>query len=108
MTILLPGWRFILLMQVGCRVRRRLHIDVSARHFFECPTISELTTQLSQVASLPTPDIERISHEKPLPISFGQIAWLVEQVNLQSSAYNVPYVFRLLGQLDVTPWEMRS
>ncbi|HEX2187734.1 MAG TPA: amino acid adenylation domain-containing protein [Longimicrobiaceae bacterium] len=48
------------------------------------------------------PPIERVPRDGPLPVSFAQQRlWLVDRIDPNSSAYNMPFALRVRGALDV-------
>jgi amino acid adenylation domain-containing protein len=51
---------------------------------------------------LPVPPIRPVSRDKELPLSFAQQRlWFLDQYEPNSSVYNIPVAFRLMGSLNV-------
>lgn len=52
------------------------------------------------------PPLKPISRQNKLPLSFPQERlWLLEQLNPGSSAYNIPFAFRITGDLNLSALE---
>ncbi|HEX7239064.1 MAG TPA: amino acid adenylation domain-containing protein, partial [Longimicrobiaceae bacterium] len=99
------GGHSLLAMQVVSRVRQALGVEVPLRALFEAPTVAGMAGVVEALRSAGTstaPPIERVSREAPLPLSFAQQRlWLVDRIDPDSSAYNMPAALRLRGSLDV-------
>ena len=50
--------------------------------------------------------MRRVDRSQPIPVSYGQQAlWLQYQLEGPSNTYNIPFVYRLEGELDITALE---
>jgi amino acid adenylation domain-containing protein len=97
------GGHSLLATQVVSRARRRLGLNLSLRAIFESPTLEALAArpELEQAGSDAPPRITRLPRDGPLPTSFSQRRmWLVQQLNPQTTAYNISFALRLNGWLD--------
>jgi amino acid adenylation domain-containing protein/non-ribosomal peptide synthase protein (TIGR01720 family) len=70
---------------------------------------AEILSFLQNANAVELPNIRPIlpvSRDRDLPLSFNQQRlWLVEQIESDSSAYNMPAAFRLVGSLEVAALE---
>ncbi|MDZ8065501.1 MAG: amino acid adenylation domain-containing protein [Nostoc sp. DedQUE08] len=100
------GGHSLLAFQILCRIRDIFQVELSMRHFFEAPTISEIAQSIIQAqqenigCSVP---IQSIGRDGDLPLSFGQERlWFIDQLVPNHAFYNVPEAFRLKGVLNAT------
>ncbi|MGB7921969.1 MAG: amino acid adenylation domain-containing protein [Pyrinomonadaceae bacterium] len=80
------------------------------RSLFETPTIAGLAAQVDmQLKSghgLEAPALVKASREGVLPLSFAQQRlWFLDQLEPDSTSYNIPAAVRLTGQLNVDALE---
>ncbi len=101
------GGHSLLAMQVVSRVRRTLGVEVPLRAIFESPTVAGLAGRVEALQgaahTLSAPPIERVPRDAlcALPLSFAQQRlWLVDRMEPESPAYNMPFALRLRGVLD--------
>uniref|UniRef100_UPI0035662B7D amino acid adenylation domain-containing protein n=1 Tax=Immundisolibacter sp. TaxID=1934948 RepID=UPI0035662B7D len=90
--------------RVAARVREELGASLSLRSLFQAPTIAELARQViaSEGAQPTLPTIAVVDRAGVLPLSHAQRRlWFLQQLEPQSSAYNMPVALRLGGALDV-------
>ena len=93
------------------RIRRDLNVEVSLRSLFEAPTVAKLACLISNsgstdcskrnpaAASLP---LSAGPRGTPIPLSFAQQRlWFLDQLEPNSSFYNIPLAVRLTGRLDI-------
>ncbi len=99
------GGHSLLATQVVSRARQAFGVEVPLRTLFEAPTVAALAERveiLRAPGAASLPPIERVPREAPLPLSFAQQRlWIVDRLEPDSSAYNMPYALRLRGALDV-------
>ncbi|MDQ3917565.1 MAG: HAD-IIIC family phosphatase, partial [Acidobacteriota bacterium] len=101
------GGHSLLATQVVSRVREVLRAEVALRSLFESSTVADFAAAVEaalgggeQAAGLPP--IVRVTREGALPLSFAQQRlWLLNRMNPESPAYNIPAAVRLKGRLDV-------
>ncbi|MDT5268376.1 MAG: hypothetical protein QOH49_562 [Acidobacteriota bacterium] len=104
------GGHSLLATQVVTRVRESLRADVSLRKFFESPVIAELASLIEPLMAdgrtgTPSPMLPA-PRGRALPLSFAQQRlWFLDQFESGDPIYNVPFVLRLGGPLDVDALE---
>ncbi|WP_016952818.1 non-ribosomal peptide synthetase [Anabaena sp. PCC 7108] len=100
------GGHSLLATQVISRIRQSFNLEIPLRLLFECPTIAQLSSQIGNNNSLPVPQIEPRKHQENLPLSFAQQRlWFLDQLEPNSTAYNMPYRLRLQGSLNISALE---
>ena len=100
------GGHSLLATRLISRLQRQCHLDISLKDFFEKPTVDGLGEKLSAVRNetgrLPLPPLQPVTRSSPLALSFSQQQlWLVEQLEPGSTAYTLPYAWRVTGTLRV-------
>src|SRR6266404_3143565 len=98
------GGHSLLATQVISRVREALRVEMPIRLFFERPTIAGLAEAVQRGAGLQLqpPPIMPVTRDAALPLSYAQRRlWLIQQLEPDSAAYNVPSALRLEGPLDL-------
>ncbi|MBN1567730.1 MAG: amino acid adenylation domain-containing protein, partial [Acidobacteria bacterium] len=86
-------------------VRNVFKTDLPLQRLFESPTIAGLAEYirfaLNEGRQAYTPALVAVSREETLSLSFAQQRlWFLEQWNPGSPVYNIPLIFRVLGQLN--------
>jgi amino acid adenylation domain-containing protein len=104
------GGHSLLAMQLLSRVRDATHIEVSLVSFFETPTVAGMAAiivaadRMEQGMQLPA--IDPVPRGGMLPAAIAQEHfWLFEQALPGLPLFNILYVVRLLGTLNVTVLE---
>src|SRR2546423_8014768 len=111
-------------IKLVARVRDSLGVEVPLPMVFESPTIAAFAAAIDELASEPQantllPPIVPVARERRrialpdgkdegfvLPVSFAeQRLWFLDQLEPDSTAYNVPLAVRLRGDLDVAAME---
>jgi amino acid adenylation domain-containing protein/FkbM family methyltransferase len=100
------GGHSLLATQVIARIRNTLSVELPLRRLFEYPTIHGLAKIISTERQPPQKRrlgvIVPASRDRDLPLSFAQQRlWFIDQLEPESSAYNVPRAWRLSGPLDL-------
>lgn len=100
------GGHSLLATQVIARIRSALDVEIPLRRLFEGPTIHGLARYIweaRQTLQAPRrPPICPAIRDGDPPLSFAQQRlWFIDQLEPQSSAYNVPGAWRLTGPLDI-------
>ncbi|MFD2168557.1 non-ribosomal peptide synthase/polyketide synthase [Tumebacillus lipolyticus] len=102
------GGHSLLATQVMSRLRSELQSEISLRQLFEAPTIAELAKRVetsSLLANDRTP-IEQVNRDQDLPLSFAQQRlWFLDQLEPDSTAYNMTFTLHLRGQLNTDAME---
>ncbi|MEG2390576.1 MAG: AMP-binding protein, partial [Pseudomonas sp.] len=100
----LLGGNSIAATQVIARVREELGLALSLRVLFEAPTLSAFAAAVArhqQDGGSVQGEITSLSRTEPMPQSLAQNRlWITWQLDLKSSAYNIPGALRLRGELD--------
>jgi amino acid adenylation domain-containing protein len=109
------GGHSLLAAQVVSRVWQAFDVEVPLMEFFDASTVAELAAHVDALrgpaggGSAPAPEdgaaaaIARVPREEGagLPLSFAQMRlWVVQKLEPESFAYNVPAGLRLRGALD--------
>ncbi|MCY1015549.1 non-ribosomal peptide synthase/polyketide synthase [Pyxidicoccus sp. MSG2] len=87
-------------------VRDTFGVELPVRRVFEAPTVSSLATTLDTLRSegqrLQAPPLEPVAHEGPTVLSSAQQrVWFATRFEPGSVHYNVPFLLRWKGALDV-------
>ncbi|MGB8195091.1 MAG: amino acid adenylation domain-containing protein, partial [Chitinophagaceae bacterium] len=96
------GGHSLLAIQLISAIRKEFDKEVAIKDVFDCPTIAELATQITNLGATDTlPPIERYDRPEHIPLSFSQERlWFIDR--LQGSVqYHMPWVFKLTGKLNV-------
>ncbi|MGA9768828.1 MAG: amino acid adenylation domain-containing protein, partial [Blastocatellia bacterium] len=104
------GGHSLLATQVISRVRSTFQIEMPLRALFETPTVAGLaetiSTAISAGESLQAPPVVAISRESDSALSFAQQRlWFLDQLEPDSTAYNIPVFMSLKGSLDIAALE---
>ncbi|MEW5931246.1 MAG: amino acid adenylation domain-containing protein, partial [Gemmatimonadota bacterium] len=95
------GGHSLLATQVISRVRAAFGVEAPLKALFEAPTVAGLAGRIEALRSagtLPAPPIVPVVREGPLPLSFAQQRlWVVDRIEPDSAAYNMPFPLRLRG-----------
>jgi amino acid adenylation domain-containing protein len=99
------GGHSLLATQVVSRIRLAFRIDLPLRTLFESPTVSELAKRIvalhPQERGSIAPPLLKIDRSAAMPLSFGQQRlWFLDQLDPNTSSYNLPYTVRLRGNLQ--------
>ncbi|MBD2199778.1 MULTISPECIES: non-ribosomal peptide synthetase [Calothrix] len=100
------GGHSLLATRLISQIRQTFQIELPLRRIFEKPTIAGLAKDIekatktnSQVEEI---KITRIARSPHLPLSFAQQRfWFLAQLEMHSSAYNMPSAVRLQGNLNI-------
>ena len=100
------GGHSLLATRVISLVRQVFHLDLPLRALFEAPTVAGLAesieTALRLRQGLETPPTVPISRDGDLSLSFAQQRlWFLDQLEPESSFYNISRSLRLEGVLNV-------
>lgn len=101
------GGHSLLAAQTAARLRDVFQIDLPLRLLFEAPTVASLAehvvvAQHEQSGLEMMPPLLPVSREHPLLASFAQQRlWFLDQLEPQSSGYNMATAYRITGDLNV-------
>ncbi|MGY5035977.1 amino acid adenylation domain-containing protein [Streptomyces sp. 900116325] len=88
------------------RVRAVLGCEVGVRDLFRAPTVREFARHLASASAGARPALVPVERAGEMPVSSAQRRlWFLGQLEGPSSTYNVPWLIRLAGHLDVDALE---
>jgi acyl carrier protein len=104
------GGHSLLATQVISRIRQAFQLEVPLRTIFEAPTVAGLAESLTRLQRDPlclqAPPIKPMPRTDRLPLSFAQQRlWFLDQLEPNTSLYNIPRALRLKGVLRVSALE---
>ena len=101
------GGHSLLATQVVSRVRESFGVELPLRSLFEAPTVRGLAARVEGArGGFVPPPIVRADRGRPLPLSFAQQRlWFLQQMDPESTAYNVAGGYSLSGALDAAALE---
>jgi hypothetical protein len=99
------GGHSLLVTHVIMRVRDVLNVELPIRSLFESPTVAEfselITKQVSEGRQGELADIERVSRDGELPLSYSQQRmWFYEHLADGSASFHIPLGVRFKGALN--------
>ena len=96
------GGNSLLATRIVSRVKTQFDVNVSVRDLFLAPTIGEFANTIARAQQTrQIPPITVADHSQPLALSYAQQRlWFLQQLDPNSSAYNMPGAFRLRGDLN--------
>ncbi|MFE4577314.1 amino acid adenylation domain-containing protein [Streptomyces chartreusis] len=99
------GGHSLLATRLAARVRAVLDRDVNVRDIFDAPTVARLAKRLAPAADPPRPPLRAEPRPALPPASAAQRRlWLIDQLELSSTTYNVPILVELRGPVDISAW----
>ncbi|QRK05609.1 amino acid adenylation domain-containing protein [Archangium violaceum] len=104
------GGHSLLATQAASRLREALEVQLPVRVLFEAPSVAELAARLESISGgtqgPQLPPLVPMPRADALPLSFAQQRlWFIEQFAPGGFAYNLPFVTRLKGKLEVAALE---
>ncbi|HEY4387780.1 MAG TPA: amino acid adenylation domain-containing protein [Ktedonobacteraceae bacterium] len=99
------GGHSLLLTQLATRIRSTFHVELPLRQLFQAATLVQMAkliadAQREQQHLVDLEPIQPALREHPLPLSFAQQRlWFLQQFDTSNSAYNIPLLVRLTGNL---------
>jgi amino acid adenylation domain-containing protein len=99
------GGHSLLAIQIVARLREAFDREIPLKVLFDAPTVvglsHEIETILREGSGPQLPPIVRVSRDGPLPLSMNQEhLWRLEKMIPGTRFFNMPYVYRLSGDLD--------
>jgi acyl carrier protein len=104
------GGHSLLATQIISKVREVFNVELPLRSIFEGPTVADLAERVEAAQSmgqaLTVPPLNPVSRDRVLPLSFSQQRlWFLDQLEPQSSVYNLPAAVRFNGWLNIPALE---
>ena len=104
------GGHSLLAMQIIARLSEALNREVLVKSLFDAPTISRLAQKLEYLRrgtdAQRLPPIVPVPRDRPLPLSMNQeVLWRLDQMMPGTHFFNMPYVYRLAGALNLDAME---
>ncbi|WP_159840530.1 non-ribosomal peptide synthetase [Nocardia sp. CY41] len=98
------GGNSLLATRTVARVNEALGSQVGVRDLFEAPLVSALAARVAACGAGTTrPPLTRSRRPDRIPLSLAQQRmWLLNRIEPDSPAYNMPFAVRLSGVLDLT------
>ncbi|QKY12014.1 non-ribosomal peptide synthetase [Janthinobacterium lividum] len=96
------GGHSLLAVQVISRLRQELGVEVALRELFAAPTLAGFAAVVDSAVASDMGAILPADRSQPLSLSWAQQRlWFLDQLDhAASSAYHMPFGFRLTGMLD--------
>lgn len=99
------GGHSLLASQVSTRISEMFNKHLPLEGLFNAPTIRALvsTYELSYAEESDASKLETITEEwTEYPISIEQRRlWIINKIDIENPAYNIPFTYRLKGELDI-------
>ncbi|MEA2690922.1 MAG: hypothetical protein QOJ16_309, partial [Acidobacteriota bacterium] len=100
------GGHSLLATRVVSRVRAAFGVELPLRRLFEQPTVAglagEVEAMMAAAGGSGMPPVLPAPQAGPAPLAFSQQRlWVLDRLDPESSSYNLPGRFRLVGELDV-------
>ena len=101
------GGDSLMAIRLCMEIEKVLKVRLPVIEVLRSPTIRQLSIKLHNTpgeSTITSP--KRVDRSLPIPVSFAQRGlWLQYQIEGMSKTYNLPFVYQLDGQLDITALE---
>jgi amino acid adenylation domain-containing protein len=101
------GGDSLLAIKLCMEIEKTLNVNLPVIEIFRFPTIRQLAVKLRTMPrDAALAPLRRVDRRQPIPVSFAQQSlWLQYQLEGMSNTYNLPFVYQLEGQLDISALE---
>ncbi len=100
------GGHSLIALRIVDRVRNEFGAEISIGDIFEHPCIAELARKIPADGVLTTSEINRTESRDSYEMSSSQRRfYLLQQLHPESTAYNIPLFYEILGDIDVPKLE---
>ncbi|WP_051162249.1 non-ribosomal peptide synthetase [Nocardia brevicatena] len=100
------GGNSLLATRAVARLNEALDTRIGVRDLFEAPRVAALAARLRPGAGTVRPPLVRLPRPDRVPLSLAQQRmWVLNRMDPDSAAYNLPFAIRLSGVLDPTALE---
>ncbi len=100
------GGNSLLATKAIARINEALHSNVVVRELFEASTVGALAARVlpgAAAGASARPPLRRMNRPERVPLSLAQQRmWVLNRLDPDSLAYNIPMAIRLTGALDVS------
>jgi amino acid adenylation domain-containing protein len=95
------GGHSLLAVRAVAAMRAALRAHVAVRDVFAHPVLADLAAALTRGSGAQLPPIVAVERREAMPMSFAQQRlWFLAQMDGVSETYNLPFAFRLRGEVD--------
>ncbi|KZN66281.1 non-ribosomal peptide synthetase [Pseudoalteromonas luteoviolacea] len=95
------GGHSLLATNLISQIQKKWHVDITMRDFFTNHTIRKLAKVIEAAQTSEVPAIMPQALQSAMPVSFAQERmWLVNQIESEQAQYNLPFSFKLYGELN--------
>ncbi|ONM49245.1 non-ribosomal peptide synthetase [Nocardia donostiensis] len=96
------GGNSLLATRVVARINEALTARLTVREVFESPKVSALAARIVPGGGAARPPLTRAERPERIPLSLAQQRlWVLNRIEPDSPAYNMPFAIRLSGALDI-------
>ncbi|NNH71776.1 amino acid adenylation domain-containing protein [Nocardia uniformis] len=96
------GGNSLLATRAVARINEALDANLAVRELFEASSVAALAAKVVTGAAENRPPLVRMERPARVPLSLAQQRmWVINQMDPESPAYNIPLALRLSGNLDI-------
>ncbi len=100
------GGHSLLATRLVSQIERQMNKQLTLKAVFEAPTLMGQARELKESVASQLPKLTRANRSKTMPLSYAQQRlWIVDQLEGVGTAYNMPVLLKISGELQVTALE---